>query len=55
MPIEGSGAVRGHGQDAPPLPDQLPLKVVIAGFIISEWRTAFQMGFLLFWHLAELA
>jgi flagellar biosynthetic protein FliP len=26
----------------------LPLKVVIPGFIISELRTAFQMGFLLF-------
>ncbi|MGD0410526.1 MAG: flagellar type III secretion system pore protein FliP [Verrucomicrobiota bacterium] len=32
-----------------PMPaDQLPLKVVIPGFIISELRTAFQMGFLLF-------
>jgi len=28
--------------------DQLPLKVVIPSFIISELRTAFQMGFLLF-------
>jgi flagellar biosynthetic protein FliP len=28
--------------------DKLPLKVVIPGFIISELRTAFQMGFLLF-------
>ncbi|HEX4119663.1 MAG TPA: flagellar type III secretion system pore protein FliP [Verrucomicrobiae bacterium] len=28
--------------------DRLPLKVVIPGFIISELRTAFQMGFLLF-------
>ena len=28
--------------------DQLPLKVVIPGFILSELRTAFQMGFLLF-------
>lgn len=28
--------------------DQLPLRVVIPGFIISELRTAFQMGFLLF-------
>jgi flagellar biosynthetic protein FliP len=28
--------------------NQLPLKVVIPGFIISELRTAFQMGFLLF-------
>lgn len=28
--------------------ENLPLKVVIPGFIISELRTAFQMGFLLF-------
>ena len=28
--------------------DKLPLKVVIPGFIISELRTAFQMGFLIF-------
>lgn len=32
----------------PTAPDQLPLRVVIPGFIISELRTAFQMGFLLF-------
>lgn len=32
----------------PTAPDQLPLKVVIPGFIVSELRTAFQMGFLLF-------
>lgn len=32
----------------PTAPEQLPLKVVIPGFIISELRTAFQMGFLLF-------
>jgi len=32
----------------PTPPDQLPLKVVIPGFIVSELRTAFQMGFLLF-------
>jgi flagellar biosynthetic protein FliP len=32
----------------PTKPDQLPLKVVIPGYIISELRTAFQMGFLLF-------
>jgi flagellar biosynthetic protein FliP len=31
----------------PTPPDKLPLKVVIPGFIISELRTAFQMGFLL--------
>ena len=29
-------------------PDELPMKVVIPAFIISELRTAFQMGFLLF-------
>jgi flagellar biosynthetic protein FliP len=32
----------------PASPDKLPLKVVVPGFIISELRTAFQMGFLLF-------
>jgi flagellar biosynthetic protein FliP len=32
----------------PTTPAELPLKVVIPGFIISELRTAFQMGFLLF-------
>jgi flagellar biosynthetic protein FliP len=32
----------------PTPPDQLPLRVVIPGFIVSELRTAFQMGFLLF-------
>ncbi len=32
----------------PTTPEQLPLRVVIPGFIISELRTAFQMGFLLF-------
>jgi flagellar biosynthetic protein FliP len=32
----------------PTAPDKLPLKVVIPGFIISELRTSFQMGFLLF-------
>src|SRR5436189_850123 len=32
----------------PPAPSELPMKVVIPGFIISELRTAFQMGFLLF-------
>jgi flagellar biosynthesis protein FliP len=32
----------------PTSPSELPLKVVIPGFIISELRTAFQMGFLLF-------
>jgi len=32
----------------PVSPDQLPLRVVVPAFIISELRTAFQMGFLLF-------
>ena len=32
----------------PTKPDDLPLRVVIPGFIISELRTAFQMGFLIF-------
>jgi flagellar biosynthetic protein FliP len=32
----------------PTPPEQLPLRVVIPGFIISELRTSFQMGFLLF-------
>jgi flagellar biosynthesis protein FliP len=35
-------------QLGPTTVDKLPLKVVIPGFIISELRTAFQMGFLLF-------
>jgi flagellar biosynthetic protein FliP len=32
----------------PTTPEQLPMRVVIPGFIISELRTAFQMGFLIF-------
>ncbi|HEY1171669.1 MAG TPA: flagellar type III secretion system pore protein FliP [Verrucomicrobiae bacterium] len=32
----------------PTAPENLPLRVVIPGFVISELRTAFQMGFLLF-------
>jgi flagellar biosynthesis protein FliP len=32
----------------PTPPQQLPLRVVVPGFIISELRTSFQMGFLLF-------
>jgi flagellar biosynthetic protein FliP len=32
----------------PTKPEDLPLRVVIPGFIISELRTAFQMGFLIF-------
>jgi flagellar biosynthetic protein FliP len=31
----------------PTAPDKLPLRVVVPGFIISELRTAFQMGFLI--------
>jgi len=38
----------GLAQIEPTPPEQLPLRVVIPGFIISELRTAFQMGFLLF-------
>jgi flagellar biosynthetic protein FliP len=32
----------------PTTPEELPLRVVIPAFIISELRTAFQMGFLIF-------
>ena len=32
----------------PTTPDAMPLRVVIPAFIISELRTAFQMGFLIF-------
>jgi flagellar biosynthetic protein FliP len=38
----------GLARLGPTAPEQLPLKVVVPGFIISELRTAFQMGFLLF-------
>jgi flagellar biosynthetic protein FliP len=31
----------------PTSPDKLPLRVVVPGFVISELRTAFQMGFLI--------
>ena len=33
---------------APSTPEDLPLRVVIPAFIISELRTAFQMGFLIY-------
>lgn len=33
---------------APTAPDELPLRVVIPAFIISELRTSFQMGFLIY-------
>lgn len=36
------------GKLAPTTPEKLPLKVVVPGFVLSELRTAFQMGFLLF-------
>jgi len=32
----------------PTPPERLPLRVVVPGFLVSELRTAFQMGFLLF-------
>jgi flagellar biosynthesis protein FliP len=32
----------------PTTPEQLPMRVVIPGFVLSELRTGFQMGFLLF-------
>lgn len=32
----------------PTTPEQLPLKIVIPGFILSELRTGFQMGFFIF-------
>src|SRR5262245_56014800 len=38
----------GLAKLGPTPPERLPLKVVVPGFIISELRTAFQMGFLLF-------
>ncbi len=38
----------GMAKLPPTAVEDLPLKVVIPGFIISELRTAFQMGFLLF-------
>ena len=38
----------GLAKMGPTAVENLPLKVVIPGFIISELRTAFQMGFLLF-------
>lgn len=38
-------SMAGHGSATP---SDLPLNVIIPGFVISELRTAFQMGFLLF-------
>ncbi len=37
----------GLARLAPTEPERLPLKVVVPGFIVSELRTSFQMGFLL--------
>lgn len=36
------------GKLAPTPPEKLPLRVIVPGFVLSELRTAFQMGFLLF-------
>jgi flagellar biosynthetic protein FliP len=36
------------GEDFPDTPDELPLTTVIPAFAISELRTAFTMGFLIF-------
>ena len=38
----------GLAKLGPTTSENLPLKVIVPGFIISELRTAFQMGFLLF-------
>ncbi|MCF7668807.1 MAG: flagellar type III secretion system pore protein FliP [Verrucomicrobia bacterium] len=38
----------GMAKMGPTAPEELPLRVVIPGFIVSELRTAFQMGFLLY-------
>jgi flagellar biosynthetic protein FliP len=36
------------GADAPAGPDELPLHVLVPGFVLSELRMAFQIGFVLF-------
>ncbi|MBD3221093.1 flagellar type III secretion system pore protein FliP [bacterium] len=36
------------GREAPPTPEELSMIVVVPSFVISELRTAFQMGFVLF-------
>jgi len=47
-----TGTIEGDGEDAMAAPqmsaEDLPLTVVIPAFILSELKTAFQMGFLLF-------
>jgi len=35
-------------QEAPATPEELPMLVVVPSFVISELKTAFQMGFVLF-------
>src|SRR5512139_392702 len=35
-------------EQVPPTPDQLPMKVVAPAFAISELKTAFEIGFLIF-------
>jgi len=35
-------------QEAPSTPEELPMLVVVPSFVISELKTAFQMGFVLF-------
>lgn len=39
---------RKEGEAAPKGPEDLPMQVVIPAFMISELRTAFQMGFVIF-------
>ena len=36
------------GREAPDTPEELPMLVVVPSFVISELKTAFQMGFVLF-------
>jgi len=36
------------GRQAPDTPEQLPMLVVVPSYVISELKTAFQMGFVLF-------
>lgn len=37
-----------RGQEPPATPEELGLEIVVPGFVISELRTAFQMGFVLY-------
>ncbi len=36
------------GREAPETPEELPMLVVVPSFVLSELKTAFQMGFVLF-------